>query len=199
MHDDDSADYVRFDQRSDVVASLDLLGSILPMLKQNAGQWKWAIIAAHSSVQGALVCALANTHGWGAFLKKNQKKYSEWADADFVGPQPSDWLAEFPTLLDWATEQGALSLPEPDKRALLRLNEYRTGFVHFKPGGWSIEAAGLPLLLEAAARATCDLMLHDRVRIHLSDEEIAKIQTVPDFVTSQNKRSAQPEIAAPPF
>ena len=46
----------------------------------------------------------------------------------------------------------------------------------------------------AAARATCSLMLNDggRVRIHLSDEEIAKIETMPDFIASQIGDLAEP-------
>ena len=185
MHDSgDNVHYVRFDQRSDVIASLDLLGSMLPTLDQHPLRWKWAIIAAQNAVQGALVCALADTHGWGAFSEKRQKEYLKWADGGFVDPVPDDWLAAFPTLLNWVTGRGVLSLADPEKKALLKLNDYRTEFAHFKPGSWSIEAASLPPLLNVAAKATRDLMLNAAlVRIHLSDDQIAGIEATAVLVT----------------
>jgi hypothetical protein len=129
-------------------------------------------------------CALADTHGWGATEERNQKKYIKWADAGFIDPEPSNRLAEFGSLLDWVTDRGALSLAEPEKEALVKLNEYRTEFAHFKPRGWSIEAASLPPLLNVAAKAPRDLMLNaDLVRIHLSDDQIAGIEATAVLVT----------------
>jgi hypothetical protein len=181
MH--DRSDYVRFDQRSIVIASLDLLACLQPSLKQDPLHWKWAIIAAHSAVQGALVCSLADTHGWGAFSKEIQKKHIKWANAGFVGSPPNGWLAAFPTLLDWAISLGALSLAEAEKDALLKLNEYRTEFVHFKPGSWAIETASLPPLMKVAAKAARDLMLNTHlVHIHLGDKQIAQIEATADLV-----------------
>jgi hypothetical protein len=76
-----------------------------------------------------------------------------------------------------------LSVVEPEADALLKLNDYRTGFVHFKPGGWSVEASSIPPLLRAAAKVTRDLMLNiGLVRIDLNDEEIEQIETMTRFV-----------------
>src|SRR3954471_21164368 len=48
--------HVHFDEHEDVLASLELVGEIVPLLKKRPAFWKWAIIGSHSALQGAFVC-----------------------------------------------------------------------------------------------------------------------------------------------
>ena len=73
-----SDDYVRFDEREDVLASMDLLELITPLLGQKPALWKWAIIGAQSALQGALVCALADTTGTSILTPKSGGKLLDW-------------------------------------------------------------------------------------------------------------------------
>ena len=42
--------FIRFDERQDVLASLDLLKLITPLLEECPGYWKWTIMAAHNAI-----------------------------------------------------------------------------------------------------------------------------------------------------
>jgi hypothetical protein len=50
--------YVRYDENEDVLASTHLLAIVIPRLNQQPSLWKWAVIAAHNALQGAILCAL---------------------------------------------------------------------------------------------------------------------------------------------
>ena len=54
-----SDDYISFDEIGDVLASVELISSLAPTLVDNPLGWKWVILAAHSAMQGAMVCAYA--------------------------------------------------------------------------------------------------------------------------------------------
>jgi hypothetical protein len=43
-------DFVRFDEIEDVLSSVDLVETIVPLLKRHPSYWKWTIIAAHSGL-----------------------------------------------------------------------------------------------------------------------------------------------------
>ena len=55
--------YVQSDVIEDVLASLDLLALVLPLTGKQPFLWKWAIIAAHSSFQGAMACVHGGASG----------------------------------------------------------------------------------------------------------------------------------------
>ena len=54
-------EYLYFDEIEDVLSSVDLLAMIVPLVDEQPSYWKWIIVAAHSALQGAMVCALAAT------------------------------------------------------------------------------------------------------------------------------------------
>jgi hypothetical protein len=67
-------DYVRFDERTNVLASLELLELVTPLLTERPTLWKWAIIGAHDALQGAMVCALADSTGTSVLEKNSRQK-----------------------------------------------------------------------------------------------------------------------------
>jgi len=42
--------YVHFDEQEDVLASLELMAEIVPLLKKRPSFWKWAIVGSHSAL-----------------------------------------------------------------------------------------------------------------------------------------------------
>src|SRR4051794_37959904 len=69
--------YLRTDEIADVVAALDLLGAVSPLLLRHPPLWKWLIIAAHNALQGAMVCALSGTAGVGALDNRSRNAVLE--------------------------------------------------------------------------------------------------------------------------
>jgi hypothetical protein len=91
-------DYVRFDQFEDVLASTDLLAIVAPRLPEQPSLWKWMIIATHSGLQGALVCAIKDTSGTNILKKDSAKESLTWLDK-LTGSPPPQHLHNFIPLL----------------------------------------------------------------------------------------------------
>jgi hypothetical protein len=139
-----SDDYVRFDERKDVLASMDLLELISPQLEANPSLWKWAIISAQSALQGAMVCALADSAGTSVLTKKSGSKLLAWlqAEDDKRGDPPKERLAEFNVLLEQYLSAG-LVLTQQQEKEVRRLHEYfRNTFSHFIPMGSGYREVG---------------------------------------------------------
>lgn len=175
--------YLRFDEREDVIASIELCAFLAPTLNVKPLFWKWVLVSVHNALNGALVCALSGTAGIGSLKPKSAKKMLDWLESG-NGPYPQEWLADFETLLEWAQDKARmsylegepLSLTQADAKDLKKLNSLRRNFVHFTPKGWSIEKAGLPRIILAAARLTETLMLeHPSARLHLSPAQSTRL------------------------
>jgi hypothetical protein len=165
--------FVRFDEREDVLASLDLLKLIAPILEECPGHWKWMIVGAQSAVQGAMVCALIDTTGTSVLTKRSAAETLDWLEdrSDARGDQPDQRLADFASLFGRCLENG-LKLSESQIRDIRRLHRYfRNNFAHFMPQGWSIEKEGLPRIIGAALEAVEQLMNLHQVAVHLDDQQ----------------------------
>jgi hypothetical protein len=157
--------YIRFDERSDVIASIELCSILTPLIKQDPLFWKWLIVAAHNGLYGSLVCVLSGTAGVGALTPKSASKVLDYLETN-RGPFPEERLETFAELLRRAQDRDRMSylggqpltLTDSEKRDLNSLNELRRGLVHFTPKGWSIEVAGLPRIIQVALRCTKRLM-----------------------------------------
>jgi hypothetical protein len=166
-------EFLRLDEIEDVLSSLDLLALIAPLLKSQSSYWKWSILAAHSGLQGAMVCALLNSSVVSVLDKRSARKLLAWLDTQ-AGPAPDERLADFNTLLcrcGEAARMGGhpLELNNAQINDIKRLHEdFRNEFAHFTPKGWSVEKAGLPRIISAAVDAIERLMNHPRVRHKLS-------------------------------
>jgi hypothetical protein len=156
-----SSDYIRFDEIEDVVASAELVAHLAPLLDAHPSYWKWVIVAAHNAMQGAMVCALADSTGT-SVLDESAKKVLDWLNAGMPGDPPDENLASFRRLLNRCT-----SGPEP----LLRLtpqqcqditqlhDDLRNKFTHFLPHlSWSIPKADLSRIITTAMGAVESLM-----------------------------------------
>lgn len=86
--------WLRFDERLDVLTSLSFCSKCLDDVAENPAAWKWAILSMHNALQGSMVCHLSGTGGFGALSEQSFKKLMAWHDRDrrgeirreYVGP-----------------------------------------------------------------------------------------------------------------
>jgi hypothetical protein len=157
-------DYVRFDEYEDALVSLELIAHVAPLVREKPQHWKWMIVGAHSALQGAMVCALADSTGTSILTEKSATEMLRWLDADPAtrGQCPKERLADFGELLKRCiARSGLLELTPEQRKDIGRLHDhFRNNLVHFTPKGWSIEKAGLPRIVGATIDAAEVLMRH---------------------------------------
>jgi hypothetical protein len=171
---------VRFDERQDVLASLDLLKLITPLLEECPGYWKWTLIAAHSALQGAMVCALVDTTGVSVLRKSSAREVLTWLEADIEmrGKPPKECLADFVDLFERCRKRFDLKLTSRQLQDIVNLNNtFRNNFVHFTPSGWAIEKVGLPRMIGSALHGVENLISQPRVLVHLDEDDQLRLTT----------------------
>jgi hypothetical protein len=149
--------YIRFNEVEDVVVSAELVAHLAPMLDDHPSYWKWVIVGTHSALQGAMVCALADSTGT-SVLDESANKMLAWLDADITtsGDPPKENLASFNRLLNRCTSgpEPLLVLTSKQRHDIEQLHDHRTKFAHFLPHqSWSIEKPSLPPIVSAAMDA----------------------------------------------
>ena len=70
--------FVNFDERRDVLLSLEHCAMSLQQTNQSEGAWKWVVLSLHSALQGAMVCHLSGTTQIGALSEESIKEQLEW-------------------------------------------------------------------------------------------------------------------------
>ena len=154
--------YVQSDVIEDVLASLDLLALVLPLTGKQPFLWKWAIITAHSSFQGAMACVLGGASGVPVPEEEGET------------PAPREWLGDFEILLK-RVQTNSFTDEEPLNPTAAQLddinklhNEFRNNFEHFAPKTWRIEKTSLPRITSTAIDCTEILMGHTQVLFRLT-------------------------------
>ena len=69
---------IYFDERLDVLASLELCAVSLTHTRQTELAWKWVVLSLHSALQGAMVCHLSGTAELGALTERSASKQLDW-------------------------------------------------------------------------------------------------------------------------
>lgn len=162
-------EWIRFNERDDVITSTDLLALVSATLKTSPTNWKWIILAAHSGLQGALVCAIQDSTRTNILAKQSAAATLAWLEIQ-QGVQPPQYLDHFPALIKkYRKKYPDCSITVQQLKDLKKLHhEFRNQFTHFAPMQWSIEAAGLPRIAKAALDLIEDAMLKHQVEIHLT-------------------------------
>jgi hypothetical protein len=162
-------DWISFNERDDVIASTDLLALVAPTLKTTPTNWKWMILAAHSGLQGALVCAVRDSTATNVLTKKSAEATLAWLENP-TGVHPAPYLDHYPTLSKkYRKKYPDCSITVRQQKDLKKLHsEFRNQFTHFAPMQWSIEIAGLPRITKAALDLIEDAMQKHQVEIHLT-------------------------------
>jgi hypothetical protein len=168
--------YVRFDEFEDVLASTDLLAIVAPRLLEQPSNWKWMIIAAHNGLQGALVCAIRDSSGTNVLKKRSAKAMLTWLDNP-AGPPPQEHLDDFIPLLKKYRKKYPCRGTIQQLRQIHKLHsEFRNSFIHFVPGGWSIELAMLPAIIRTGLDLIEAAMQQHQVAIHFEEAMQRRLQ-----------------------
>ncbi|MFH1596686.1 MAG: hypothetical protein ABIG94_10020 [Pseudomonadota bacterium] len=114
-------------------------------------QWKWAILALHSSLQGFMVMALRGSDGLNCL---RDDVAAEWFRAYRAGEKlPIEKLDNFLNLYKKIKKANKMTFyihSKPFKpsgtegTSIKKINSLRNDFVHFVPKSWSLEVTGLP-------------------------------------------------------
>lgn len=127
--------------------------------------WKWLIIALHSALQGACVCALRghDTAGVSMLTKKSWREVWHWLDVESRktpgAPKPPERLASLKELFARVRDSDLLPAPHTLCASagavadIDKLNRLRNDFIHFVPHGLSLELSGMPRIVGHAAEA----------------------------------------------
>jgi hypothetical protein len=160
-----SGEWLRTDEYTDVLSSTDLLALVGPRLRKSPSDWKWMILAAHSGVQGALVCAIQDTSSTNILSRQSAIEMLNWLDT-LEGDPPKERLAEFTMLIKkFRKKYPAVLTPEQHRKVLKLHREFRNKFAHFTPTHWSIEISMLPTLVENAVDLIEAAMHQDQVTV----------------------------------
>jgi len=125
--------YIRFDRFIDLETSLEQLLAQIEGAQMSETCWKWAIIAAHSALQGAVCIALRGSAGFDTWKPNHLKKWIEAYEnnEDLPDPQLDFFMELFDKL--FGKESGI------DRDLISWLNESRNNFIHFNTDQFSIE------------------------------------------------------------
>lgn len=77
--------WLRTDEREDTLTSLSLCLMCLEVCEEEPAIWKWAVLALHNALQGAMVCHLSGTAQIGALKDSSAKAWLEWHERDGRG------------------------------------------------------------------------------------------------------------------
>lgn len=79
------SEWLRIDEREDVIASLEQCCFGLEMVSSRPAAWKWVILSLHNALQGAMVCHLSGTAQLGALASRASQAWMEWHERDRKG------------------------------------------------------------------------------------------------------------------
>lgn len=110
-------------------------------------RWKWVIIALHNALQSFLVHAVSGTALVGAMTLKFQRRWHEAYERGEI-LRTGERLATVKELMERARDLKGYTYTKPlppnaeQDLVVHRLGDWRDTFVHYKPGGLTIEVSG---------------------------------------------------------
>ena len=141
----ESGDWLRLDELTNAIDNLEMCGHFLSHLPHPI-RWKWAIVALHQTIYGFAICAVKGTDDQSVLKEKKRKGVTE---LQLISIWEALKRADDPQYL-WPDAK-PIQVTENESEALEKLvSEFRNGFEHFQPAGWSIEVSGMPSLFRTA-------------------------------------------------
>jgi hypothetical protein len=173
--------YVRYDEIEDVLASTHLLALVIPRLNQESLFWKWAVIAAHNALQGAIVCALHDGIGVSVLTDKSARAVLNWHQhSSPTTDYPRERLEVFWGLVRRfcrANPTAKEKITRAQIRDIHKLQHRRNDLEHFTPKGWSIEKADLSKIIGTAIDFIELAMQHDKVTYRLTQDQVRRLSS----------------------
>jgi hypothetical protein len=148
---------------------------------QDPQRWFFAIPQMYQSLGSILVAALAGSASFGAYTEKLQREWTAYFDRpDYPDhpPPEGDFMQPISALLRRAQDGSEpemhgrpVVLTPAQKKDVVQLTYFRGQMEHVRPGGWGLEAAGLPRILAAAAEVIRQLLQERRCCTDLEEED----------------------------
>lgn len=185
-------------EQQDVLHSLRHAALCVGLASASPENWKWAIIAFHSALQGALACQLSGTMQIGALKADDALKWLEYLQHDRAPelPEPETRLAPIGVLfqrvttgceetkkrrpVEWVKDANNPIIPvdAATRNAFEKLVGLRNDFAHFTPRGWAIEVSGLAMLISRLAQFINEIVIGDWAFRRLRTEEQAEMRSI---------------------
>ncbi len=169
--------WLRTDEALEAVLSLELVSDSLPKILDNSHYWKWVLISLRNALQGYMVLALKGSNSLNVLTKECAEKWiAAWKNHDSIFPERK--LDSFLNLykkikkgrkqyeeeirlghshtlkrtrsdlmLMYANSQ-PFKPRGTQTQSVKMLNDLRNEFIHFLPKGLSLQASGLPQVVE---------------------------------------------------
>jgi hypothetical protein len=158
-----SEHWLRIDDKADIISSLEMLSVALDKIGEDIAAWKWAMIAIHSALQGAIACHLRAAGN--NLLVAKPEDADLWLsayDQDTALPEMKmDWFLSLYDKLKQFEIEGYKFTPKGSQgRSIKKINEYRNDFVHFIVNGFSLEVSGLPKMCKDCINIINELDIH---------------------------------------
>lgn len=164
-----NGNWLRLDRLSNTINNLEMVTLFLDELDDPI-RWKWAVIALHQALYGFAICATMPSDS--SFSLKDPEDPSSQLIPIWKALKRSedpDWIPR----TDWAP----LTISDEENYALEKIiSEFRNGFAHFKPGGWSIEVSGMPSLFLHIMRIIDHLALRSNNILYINEELQTKVE-----------------------
>lgn len=143
------------DEAQEAVFALEMVSEQLHRVIESSYQWKWVIIALHSTLQGFMVLALQGTNGLNPLRNKCAREWMaayERGDGTFPERQLDNFLNLYKKIKSDRMKMYVNSQPFKPRatqtRSVKMLNRLRNDFIHFVPKGWSLEISSLPQIMQ---------------------------------------------------
>ena len=155
---DQEDEWLKTDEWIETVSDFEMFSEQLQRVIDDPRQWKWAIFALHSGIQGMMVLALEGSHGLNVLHEKDAERWLNWYEGNRSDePEPRGKLANFLDLYRkikddkspmkrYGDSQQFVPTGTQDQ-SIKRLNHWRNKFVHFTPQLWVLELGGLPAIM----------------------------------------------------
>ena len=113
--------WLRTDEPSDVRDSLLHTLRLLDFVETDKAVWKWVILAAHSAVQGSMVCHLSGSSQLGCLSSKSAIAWLDWHDKDRRGE--INWIDNGTNDLGLPSRYPATKADRPPRQYLAKPDE----------------------------------------------------------------------------
>jgi hypothetical protein len=159
--------WLRLDEIENAIDNLAMCHRFLAEI-QAPIRWKWAIMALHQALYSFAICAVRGTDSLSVLTRPDDHNSYLISIHEALSRAKSSrflWPGATP-----------LVTTDPENVALERLgNEFRNGFEHFRPQGWSIEVTGMPDLFRHALRVLRHLAVESQSVRYETDEQRTRV------------------------
>ncbi|MDE2830232.1 MAG: hypothetical protein OXN20_08960 [Gemmatimonadota bacterium] len=147
---------LKTDEWIEAVSDFEMFSEQLQRVIYDLHQWKWAVIALHSGIQGMMILALNVGDGLSVLQKKDAEQYLCWKKGDRSEPVPRGKLVPFLDLYKNIKDDKSPMNRSPDTqhfvpkgtqdKSIKLLHHLRNEFMHFTPKRWILNREGLPAM-----------------------------------------------------